>query len=363
MLSLTPSSLSAKVFHIPFIQLTPNLNLHTIVQRSPSATSSAPADHPTVKHQTAADALLADPDVHVIVITTPPDTHFALTLAALKAGKHVLTEKPFVPTAAEAQTLVEASRQYGKLICVYQNRRWDSDFLLVKHVLEKETLGRIVEFESHFDRYRPSLASSSSGAWKANLGIKDGGGAVFDLGTHLIDQAYTLFGAPSSVSGRLLNAREGRTDLEVPDSVYAQLFYEKTGLIVHIRISVMSAEARQPRFWIRGAKGSFHKHGLDVQEDQLKAGVSVSDASFGRDDPANVKLFLATGNGNDVAEAEVPQLEPATYREFYAAFGRAVASGKEEDVPVKATEARDVLKIIEAVIESARSGQTIPFSL
>lgn len=268
-----------------------------------------------------------------------------------------------MPTAAEAQTLVEASRQYGKLICVYQNRRWDSDFLLVKHVLEAQTLGRIVEFESHFDRYRPSAASSSAGAWKASLGIKDGGGAVFDLGTHLIDQAYTLFGAPSSVSGRLLNAREGRTDLELPDSVYAQLFYESTGLIVHIRISVMSAETRQPRFWIRGAKGSFHKHGLDVQEDQLKAGVSASDAAFGRDDPANVKLFLAAKDGNDVAEAEVPQLEPATYREFYAAFGRAVASGKEEDVPVKATEARDVLKIIEAVIESARSGQTIAFSL
>lgn len=359
--------MSAKVFHIPFIKLTPNLNLHTIVQRSPSSSSSsAPADHPSVKHQTSPDALLADPEVHVVVITTPPDTHFALTLASLKAGKHVLTEKPFVPTAAEAQTLVEASREHKRLICVYQNRRWDSDFLVVKHLVEggdAAPLGRIVEYESHFDRYRPSASSSSSGAWKASLGIENGGGAIFDLGTHLIDQAFCLFGAPSSISGRLLNAREGKVDFHCPDSVYAQLFYQETGLIVHIRISVMSAEIRQPRFWIRGAKGSFHKHGLDVQEDQLKAGMEPSDAAFGREDAANMKLFKASADGSSVSKAEVPQLEPETYKQFYAAFGKAVASGQEEDVPVKATEARDVLKIIEAVIESAKSGQTVAFSL
>lgn len=358
----TLPSMSAKVFHIPFIKLTPTLALHTIVQRSPSAANSAPNDHPTgVKHRTSADDLLADPDVHVVVITTPPDTHFNLTLAALKAGKHVLTEKPFVPTVKEAEILIAASKEHNRLICVYQNRRWDSDFLLAKHLIQEDSasskLGRVLEFQSHFDRYRPAPSST---AWKSSLGIPQGGSALFDLGTHLIDQAYTLFGAPTSVFGRLLNQREdSRTDLHNPDFVNAQLFYQATGLIVHIRIGIFGAEVKQPRFWVRGTKGSLHKYDLDPQEDQLKAGLDLSDAKFGRDDPENVKLFTASQDGASVSEAEVPALEPQTYKAFYTAFGKAVASGKEEDVPVKATEARDVLKIIEGIIESARLGQNV----
>lgn len=356
--------LSAKVFHIPFIKLTPSLRLHSIVQRRPvPGSSSAPEDYPTdVKHRTSTDELFADPEVHVVVVTTPPDTHFNLTLAALKAGKHVLTEKPFVPTSAEADKLIAASREAGRLICVYQNRRWDGDFQLVKRLVSASEgtsqLGRILEYESHFDRYRPGLSST---AWKAALGISQGGSAVFDLGTHLIDQAYHLFGAPSTVFGRLLNQREGsRVDTHNPDTVYAQLYYEATGLMVHIRIGVFSAEPKQPRFWIRGTKGSFHKYDLDPQEDQLKGGIDPSHPDFGKDDPDNIKLFTASSDGA-ISQQQVSETEPATYKAFYAAFAKAVASNKEADVPVPATEARDVLKIIEAVIESAGSGKNVTF--
>jgi predicted dehydrogenase len=294
--------------------------------------------------------------VDVVVVTTPPDNHFALTKAVLLAGKHVLTEKPFVPTAAEADELIAIAREAGKLICVYQNRRWDSDFLLVKHLVANEVLGRVVEFNSHFDRYRATAPAN----WKGELGIPSGGSALFDLGTHLIDQAYVLFGMPLAVHGRLLAQRAGKPDLFNPDAVSAELTYPD-GKLVHIRISVLSAETVQPRFWVRGSKGSFHKSGLDPQEDLLKAGVKPTAAGFGRENPESMRLVLVDADGK-MKEEKVPELEPETYKAFYAAFGKAVESGKEEDVPVKAAEARDVLRIIEAVLESAKTGRDVTFA-
>lgn len=346
--------MSAKIFHIPFITITPELRLNSIVQRTPKDGNSAPADYPDLKHYNSPDALFADPEVDVVVITTPPDNHFELTKAALEAGKHVLTEKPFVPTVAEADKLIALAKEKGKLICVYQNRRWDSDFLTLKHLINTGKLGRVVEYNSHFDRYRAAAPVN----WKGQLGIPQGGSALFDLGTHLIDQAYTLFGLPSAVHGRLLNQREGKADLFNPDGVTAELTYPD-GLIVHIKISVLSAELTQPRFWVRGTKGAFRKSGLDPQEDSLKAGVKPTAAGFGREKPET--MSLTSVEGDKISQAELPDLEPETYKAFYAALGKAISSGKEEDIPVKATEARDVLRIIEAVSESAKSGRDVTF--
>ncbi|ODA79058.1 hypothetical protein RJ55_04649 [Drechmeria coniospora] len=348
--------MSAKVFHIPFITTTPQLRLHSIVQRAPRDGSSAPQDHPGVKHHTRVEALLADADVDVVVVTTPPNSHFELTKAALEAGKHVLTEKPFVPTAAEADELIAVARKHNRLLCVYQNRRWDSDFLTVKHLVSRETLGRVVEFNTHFDRYRAAGPSN----WKAELGLDSGGGALFDLGTHLVDQVYALFGMPSAVHGRLISQRSGKADFFNPDCVAAELTYPD-GMLANVRISALSAELVQPRFWIRGSQGSFHKSGLDPQEDQLKAGKAPTDAAFGRDAATSMRLFLASKD-DKVTEEQVPQLEPETYRAFYAAFGKAVVTGDEEHVPVKAAEARDVLRILEAIVESAKTNKDVLFA-
>ncbi|OAA51931.1 NAD(P)-binding domain protein [Metarhizium rileyi] len=348
--------MSAKIFHIPFIATTPQLKLHSIVQRTPKDGNSAPQDHPEAKHYTDVQQLLSDPDVDVVVVTTPPNNHFELTKSVLEAGKHVLTEKPFVPTAAEAEELIATAKKNKRLICVYQNRRWDSDFLLVKHLIANDVLGRVVEFNSHFDRYRAAAPSN----WKGELGIPSGGSALFDLGTHLIDQAYVLFGMPQAVHGRLLAQRAGKPDLFNPDAVSAELTYPD-GKLVHIRISVLSAETAQPRFWVRGSKGSFRKTGLDPQEDQLKAGVKPTAAEFGRENPKAMHLVLVGPDGEKMTEGKVPELEPETYKAFYAALGRAVESGKEDDVPVKASEARDVLRIIEAVLESAKTGKDVVF--
>ena len=347
--------MSAKIFHIPFIGVTPQFTLHSIVQRTPKEGNSAPNDHPEAKHYTDVKQMLADKDVDVIIVTTPPDNHFELTKAILEAGKHVLTEKPFVPTSAEADKLIAIAKENKRLICVYQNRRWDSDFLLVKHLISKDTLGRVVEYNSHFDRYRAAAASN----WKGELGIPSGGSALFDLGTHLMDQAYVLFGMPQSVHGRLLSQRQGKPDFFNPDAVRAEFTYPD-GKLINIGISSLSAEMVQPRFWVRGTKGSFRKLGLDPQEDQLKAGEKPTVANFGRDKPENMHLVLA--ENDKMSEAQVPDLKPETYMTFYAAFAKAVESGKEEDVPVKASEARDVLRIIEAVQESAKTGKDVTFN-
>lgn len=347
--------MSAKVFHIPFIGTTPQFKLHSIVQRSPKEGNSAPHDHPEAKHFTDVKDLLADAEVDVVVVTTPPDNHFELTKAVLESGKHVLTEKPFVPTSAEADKLIEIAKANNRLICVYQNRRWDSDFLLVKHLISNDTLGRVVEYNTHFDRYKAVAATN----WKGELGIPQGGSALFDLGTHLIDQAYTLFGMPQSVHGRLLSQRNGKPDFFNPDAVAAELTYPD-GKLVNVRISQQSVELIQPRFWVRGTKGSFHKIGLDPQEDQLKAGVSPASEGFGKDPASSMRLAVVDADGK-AQEAPVPDLKPETYMAFYNAFGAAVASGKEEDIPVKPTEARDVLRIIEAVQESAKTGKDVTF--
>ncbi|KAG5984068.1 hypothetical protein E4U55_006203 [Claviceps digitariae] len=356
---------SAKIFHIPFIATTPQFKLHSIVQRHPQDGNSAPHDHPQAKHHTDASQLLSDPDVHVVVITTPPDSHFQLTKSALESGKHVLTEKPLVATSAEAHTLMSLARTHHRLLCVYQNRRWDTDFLLIQHLLSQQLLGRVLEFNSHFDRFRAQPPTN----WKRHLGIPAGGSALFDLGAHLFDQAYLLFGMPRALHARLLCQRDGQPlDCHNPDAVFAQLVYPD-GKLVHLRISALSAETTQPRFWIRGSRGSFHKSGLDPQEDQLKAGMSPLDGQFGREPPTSMRLVLVhDAPGADppqpqpqMTETPVPDLPPQTYKAFYAAFARAVESGNEEHLPVRPSESCDVLRLIEAAVESAMTGRDVVF--
>ncbi|KAK4235300.1 hypothetical protein C8A03DRAFT_46536 [Achaetomium macrosporum] len=355
--------LSAKVFHIPFIALTPSLKLHSIVQRTPTPGNSAPDDHPAVKHHTTFEPLLADPDVHVIVLCTPPNTHYPLARAALEAGKHVLVEKPFVPTAAEADALAALAREKGRVLCVYQNRRWDSDFLTVRRLIGEGTLGRVIEFETHFDRLRPTPPAGAT--WKASMGMAQGGGALYDLGTHLLDQVFVLFGMPSSVYGRFVRQREGRLvkgvegEADEPDSVTAVLSYAGTGLVVQVRIGVVCVESRQMRFWVRGSKGSYHKTGLDPQEDQLRGGGKATDADFGREEESKYGRLCLLGDDGTVVDKVCPTVEPETYVRFYQLFAKAVASGKEEDIPVPATQAAQVLRIIEAVRESAKTGREV----
>lgn len=347
------SSLSAKVFQIPFLTQIPQFKLYSIVQPLPIEGDSAQHDYPDIKHYTDYKQLVADPEVDLVVVSTPPGYHFEHAKAALEAGKHVLSEKPFVPSSAQAEQLMEIAKKNGKILTVYHNRRLDTDFVTVKKLISDGTLGRVFQFDTHFDWYIPTPVND----WKLDITIAQGGSVLFDWGTHVIDQALHLFGKPQSVHGRLLSQRSGKFDFENPDAVSAELTYPD-GLLVNIRVSVMSVEAEQPRFWVRGTKGSFRKVNRDPQEGHLQAGKKVTDADFGKDDPKHMKLVLV-GEDGVPREQPAPILEPITYRAFYAQLAKAIESGREEDVPVAASEARDVLQILEAVLESAKTGKDV----
>lgn len=305
--------------------------------------------------------MLQDPEIDLVVVTTPPNNHFDLTRQILQSGKHVLVEKPFVPTSAEAEELAKLAREKGKLISVYQNRRWDADFLRVQKLIEEDKLGRIYEFETHFDRYTPGKPDT----WQSRLTLDDGHGAIFELGTHTIDQVFVLFGKPTAVYGKFVQQRSGKIvsgeggPEDQADSINVMCTYAEKGLIVHVRISVMSVSAEQPRFRIRGTKGTYHKAGLDPQEDQLLSGMKVTDAGFGVDGAAyHGKLELLQKDGS-AQVLTCPNDEPPTYLKFYELFVKALATGKEEDVPVPPGQAAEVLKIVEAIRESARSGTEV----
>lgn len=257
-----------------------------------------------------------------------------------------------MPTSKEASELIEISKNTGKLICVYQNRRWDSDFLTVKKLIKEDTIGRVVEFETHFDRYKPVRPET----WKGTLGMEQAGGVIYDLGTHLIDQAYVLFGLPKTVTGIFQNARNDGA--EEPDSITILLGYGNEGPLVTVKAGVLCVETEQLRYWVKGSKGSFKKFHLDVQEDQLKEGKKPGDKEFGVESKERSGTLVVL-EGNKPKSSTLENVTPETYLALYQGFADAIAGGGESAVPVKASEARDVLRIIEAAKESAKSGKSV----
>ena len=198
--------------------------------------------------------MVTDPEIEVVVVTTVPTSHFELSKLALEHGKHVIVEKPFTPSSKEASELIAISKKHDRLLTVYQNRRWDSDFLTLSRLLEHKVLGRLVEFETHFDRYRPQAPDPAS-TWKAKL--LPGGGALYDLGTHLIDQVVVACGLPDKITGFAGSQREHNPG-EVEDSCTVLLHYA-SGLLATVKAAVVSPEERQLRYWVRGDTGSYKK--------------------------------------------------------------------------------------------------------
>lgn len=267
--------LSAKVFQIPFLAASPAYELRAIVQRSGG---SAQQDHPSCTVYRLADDLFADTDVDLVVVSTPPPTHFDLTSQALKAGKHgkqssrrtcpciiekarpfqwltpfnatktVVVEKPFAPTSAECEALIAQAKESKRILSVFQNRRWDADFLTLQKIISEGSLGRLVEFESHFDRdAMPTVAKPA----------QPGAGVIYDLGVHLIDQALVLFGLPRKISGFLMSQAPVNEN-GVADACTVLLHYDR-GLLVTIKASAVSVDTEQLRFWVRGEQGSYLK--------------------------------------------------------------------------------------------------------
>jgi scyllo-inositol 2-dehydrogenase (NADP+) len=253
--------LAGKVFHAPFVSAVPGLKLVAIVQRRGDEAAKA---YPSVRVVRSVEEALSDAAVKLVVVATPNETHFELAKQALLAGKHVVVDKPFAATSDEAMELKELAEKQGVVLAPFHNRRWDGDFLTVRRLLAEEAVGRLVTFESHFDRYRPLPRENT---WKE--GASSANGLLFDLGPHLVDQALALFGVPLGISASVRKDRDGT---EIEDAFDIRMEYPR--LQVFCRSSMLACDA-SPRFLLHGTKGSFKKYGLDGQEPALLGGAKV----------------------------------------------------------------------------------------
>ena len=326
---------ASTTFHAPLVQATPGLRL--------VAVSSGRAD--TLSHsglpfaiEPSPQALFAREDIDVVIIPTPNDTHHPLAAQALAAGKHVVVDKPFTLTVAEADDLIERAEQAGRLLSVFHNRRWDGDFLGLQEVLSSGVLGRVTHFESHFDRYRPQVRQR----WREAASL--GGGLWYDLGPHLLDQALQLFGQPKAL---WLDTQVQRDKAVADDWFHCVLRYP--GLRVVLHASALTASVA-PRFVVHGTAGSYTKHGLDTQEDALKAGRTPGDAAWGSD-PLPGALVLQMGE--QLVHSPGPSV-PGNYLQYYAGIRDALL--RNGPPPVTAAEARAVMHLIELGSQSRERG-------
>jgi scyllo-inositol 2-dehydrogenase (NADP+) len=274
--------LSGRYLQAPFFLSNPNFRLKTIVSNNQNPT----AVYPSVNKATSLDAVLRDNEVDLVSISSPNNTHFDYAHKCLLAGKHILVEKPFTATAEQAEILIELAEQRGRHIFVFQNRRFDSDFLTVKHIIDNKLLGELISYEAHFNRFKPLLNPKK---WKEVADPSNG--ILYDLGSHISDQVVALFGRPLSISGETFTQREHS---EVDDAFDVRLDYGR--LKVTLKSSLLVREDT-PRYILQGTKGSFVKYGIDVQEDHLKAGMMPTDAGFGVEPIENQGLINADIRG------------------------------------------------------------------
>ena len=329
---------AAATFHAPLMLATSALTLACVASSNAERVRQA---LPGVDVAASPAALFARDDIDLVVIATPNDTHFPLAAAALQAGKHVVIDKPFTLDVAQANELIDLAGQFGRLLSVFHNRRWDGDFLTVAKLIESGELGALRHLESHFDRYRPQVQDR----WRESS--IDGGGLWYDLGIHLADQALQLFGMPSSV---WLDLNCQRKDAVADDWFHAVLHYGSLRVILHA--SALTA-APTPRFTLHGTLGSYVKFGLDTQEDALKRGVIPGSQGWG-EDPLHGTLTL----GQPAPGRSEPYPAMAgDYTIFYSAMRDAILLGA--PLPVTPQSARDAMRIIEAGRESARTGRVV----
>lgn len=336
--------MAGRVFHAPIIQSVPVLKLRKVVERH---TEDSRKRYPSVEVVSDISDLLRDDDIQIVVIATPNTLHFDFARRSLQAGKHVVVEKPFTTTSAEAQRLIGLAREQNRIISVNQNRRWDGDFLTVRKLLDRGQLGRLVEYESHFDRFRNK---PSPNGWREQ--DAPGAGILFDLGSHLIDQAQVLFGLPKSINSDIRTQRDfARTD----DSFELILHYD--GLKVSLKAGMLVRE-QSPRFILHGTEGSFVKYGLDPQEDALKDGLTPLESKWG-DEPRERWGTLFSEVGGLELERQVETLS-GCYQCFYQNIVD-VINGRAE-LAVTPEEARNTIRIIELAKESCEQRRTIDFS-
>ncbi len=345
--------LAGRVFHAPFVSAVPGLRLEVIVQRRGEEAAEAYASSTTgVRVLRSVEEALRDEAVQMVVVATPNETHFDLAKQALEAGKHVVIDKPFAATSACARELIELAAARGLVLAPFHNRRWDGDFLMVKRILAEGALGRVVTFESHFDRFRPV---GKAGTWKESASAANG--LLMDLGPHLVDQALGLFGIPEAI---LASVRRDRDVTGIEDAFDITLEYER--LMVYCRSTMLAAVAG-PRFLVHGTRGSFRKWGLDPQEPALVGGARVPRIGepgewLAEDENAWGEMVTAPDPRQPDRLVRTPvRTEMGDYRGFYANVRDAVLGTA--DLLVTAEDGYRVVKLLEMARESSRERERL----
>jgi len=337
--------LAGRVFHTAVIEATPGLELACVVQRSGE---DAAREYPHVRQARSVEEMLGDVGIELVVIATPNYSHFELARQCLHEQRNVVIDKPFTLTSAEASELIHLARHRKRLLTAYQNRRWDGDFQTVRQVLGSGELGRLVSYESHFDRFR---AQPRLDAWREDGG--PGGGTLFDLGPHLIDQLLTLFGKPETI---VSSVRIEREDAAVDDAWDIFLEYEEPQPMSALLRATLTACEPGPRYVLHGTQGSFVKWGLDPQEGQLKAGMHFGDAGFGEEAESGWGTLTLCGGAKGPARRKVPTLR-GDYRGFYENVRDALL-GKAE-LAVTPEQAWRTTRLIELARESCGHGRRL----
>ena len=341
--ALLSYGMSGEIFHAPFLSIHPGFQLKKVVERSKKKINER---YPQVASIKDKSEVLNDSSIELVIVNTPNETHYPFVKEVLNAGKHVVVEKPFTVTSSEAEELIALAKSNNKILTVFQSRRFDGDFKTVQQVVKEGLVGKIVEFETHYDRFRNYIEPNT---WKEEA--KPGTGILYNLGSHMLDQVLVLFGKPNEVDARIsIQRRDGAVD----DFYDIRLSY--TDLLVIVKSSYLVRE-QGPRYIIHGTQGSFVKYGIDPQEQDLKDGKLPNGNGWGKEDEQWWGKLNSTINGVHV-EKKIETL-PGNYKEFYDNLYDAIRHRK--TLSVKPEEAKEVIRLIEVCYESNRLKKAIKF--
>jgi predicted dehydrogenase len=345
---------AGRIFHSPFIAAVPGLELSAIMQRHGD---TAAADYPNARILRSADEAFSDPAIDLIVVATPNRTHFELGKRALLASKHVVIDKPFAATSAEARELIALATQQRKVLAPFHNRRFDGDFLTVRKVVAQGTLGRVAQVISHYDRYRPIPRANT---WKEAGGPANG--LLFDLGPHLLDQALALYGVPQYITASVRSDRDVTAINDAFDIVLDFALPNGRNLRYECHATMLAAEPTA-RFRVHGTLGSYLKFGLDPQEAALLAGarppqLGSSEPWLPEQESAWGTLTLAP-NPAEPSQLERSKLatEAGDYRRFYESVRDAIRG--DAPLAISAEDGYRTIRLLELALQSSREKRTI----
>lgn len=333
-----------RIYNAPVISSVPGFSIQTILTSNSVNVKAAQTDFPGAQITGDYISILKDKEIDLVIVLLPNHLHFEFAKKALASGKHVVVEKPFTPTPEEADELIELAKKNELILSVNHNRRWDSDILTIKKLLEEKVLGKVVEYEAHFDRFRNDIKDS----WKEEP-KNQGSGILYDLGSHLIDQALMLFGTPDEIFADIRKQREGAL---VPDNFELLLFYPD--LKVTLKAGTLVKE-KGPSYSVYGTRGSFIKYGADVQEEALKQGKTPKDDPDWGKEPTEI-----WGKLNTLDEERTVESVSGDYRQFYTNIYNAILGT--ESLKVTPEQARDVIKVIKLAQKSNQERRVIKFT-